>query len=157
LCAPKVYIKCLLVLAEHYNLCEIVKMTEIRAYIHLAHYHSTTWSRSKSCLVCCSVVGLRHLPIMGNVCNVCYSVFSQQKCSALHYVFYTYYCITSNNKPHQEAMLKRCICLPVNIAHDIRLVHCVMCLFTPQILKLPTFTTWWQRYTGVNNLCKVIT
>jgi len=40
---------------------------------------------------------------------------------------------------------------------DTELVHHVVCLFMPQLLPVPSYTAWWQRHIGVNNLPGVVT
>jgi len=41
---------------------------------------------------------------------------------------------------------------------DTGLVHRVMvCLFTPQLSPVQSYTAWRQRHVGVNNLPKVVT
>ena len=40
---------------------------------------------------------------------------------------------------------------------DTGLMHHVVCLFTPQLLPVPSYTALWQSNMGVNNLPKVVT
>jgi len=40
---------------------------------------------------------------------------------------------------------------------DTRLVHCVLCMFSSQLLPVPGYTARWQKRMGVNSLPKVVT